>query len=72
VYSIFVVIIFVDLFKYLTIGIKALYLTKEGKNVLLFLQNSFREEKEGDTSGSYLKLYELNLTKQIGYLNLSR
>jgi hypothetical protein len=48
VYSVFVVIIFVDLFWFLTIGIRALSLAKEGKICFLFLQNFFsREEKEG-------------------------
>jgi hypothetical protein len=32
---------------YLTSGIRALSLAKEGKNFLLFLQNFSREEKEG-------------------------
>jgi hypothetical protein len=49
VYSIFVVIIFVDIFRYLTIGIRALSLAEEGKNFLLFLKNFSREEKEGGT-----------------------
>jgi hypothetical protein len=34
-------------YRYLTIGIRALSLAKEGKNFLLFLQNFSREEKEG-------------------------
>ena len=46
--SVFVVIILIYLFKFLTIGIKALFLAKEGKICFLFLQNFFfREEKEG-------------------------
>jgi hypothetical protein len=48
VYSVFVVIIFVSVFRFLTIGIRALSLAKEGKICFLFLQNFFsREEKEG-------------------------
>jgi hypothetical protein len=34
-------------YRYLTIGIRALSLAKEGKICFLFLQNFFREEKEG-------------------------
>jgi hypothetical protein len=37
-----------DLFMYLTIGIRALSLAKEGKIFFLFLQNFSREEKEGN------------------------
>jgi hypothetical protein len=36
-----------DLFWFLTIGIRALSLAKEGKNFFLFLQKFSREEKEG-------------------------
>ena len=46
VYSVFVVIILVDLFRYLTIGIRALSLTKEGKICFLFLQNFFLGKKK--------------------------
>jgi hypothetical protein len=51
VYGLFLVISEVYLqiwFRYLTIGIRALSLAKEGKICFLFLQNFFfREEKEG-------------------------
>jgi hypothetical protein len=72
VYSVFVVIVFIDLFRFLTIGIRALSFAKEGKKFFLFLHKFSREEKEGGTSSSDMKLYELNLEKQIGYLNSSR
>jgi hypothetical protein len=52
---------------YLTIGIRELSLAKEGKNFLLFLQIFSREKRGWRTSGS-----ELNLEKQIGYLNSSQ
>jgi hypothetical protein len=47
VYSVFLVIIFVYIFRYLTSGIRALSLAKEGKKFFHFLQNFSREEKEG-------------------------
>jgi hypothetical protein len=47
-YSVFVVIILLDLFRFLTIGIRALSLAKEGKICFLFAEFVFREEKEGD------------------------
>jgi hypothetical protein len=57
VYSVFLVIIFVDLFMYLTIGIRAFSLAKEGNIFLLFLQIFFSREKRGrHTLGSYMKL----------------
>jgi hypothetical protein len=73
VYSVFVVIIFLDLFRFLTIGIRSLSLAKEGKICFLFWQNCFWGRKRGRrASGSYIKTSEMNLGKQIGYLNSSR
>jgi hypothetical protein len=49
VYSIFVVIVFLDLFRFITICIITLSLAKEGKNFLFFFcEIVSREEKEGD------------------------
>jgi hypothetical protein len=46
VYSVFVVIIFVELSWFLTIGIRALSLAKEGKICFLFLQKFFLGKKK--------------------------
>jgi hypothetical protein len=46
VYSVFVVIIFVDQFRFLTIGIRALFLANIEGKYFLFLQFFFREEKK--------------------------
>jgi hypothetical protein len=47
-------------------------LAKEGNNFLLFLQNFVYGRKRGrHTSGSDMKIYELNLGKKIGYFNSS-
>ena len=47
VYSVFVVIIFADLFWILTIGIRALSRARVVGNYFLFLQIFFGEEKKG-------------------------
>jgi hypothetical protein len=47
VYSIFLVIIFVDLLRYLTIGIKELSLARSVGTSFFFFRFFFREEKEG-------------------------
>jgi hypothetical protein len=46
VYSVFVVIIFVDLFRFLTSGIRALSLAGVVGNYFLFLQIFFSEKKK--------------------------
>jgi hypothetical protein len=58
--------------RYLTIGIRALSLAKEGENFWLFLQIFSKEKRGRRTSGSDLKLFEHNFSKQIGYLNSSQ
>jgi hypothetical protein len=47
-------------------------LAKEGNNFWLFLQIFSREKRGRRTSGSDLKIFELEFGKKIGYLNSSR
>jgi hypothetical protein len=46
VYSVFVMIIFVDLFRFLTSGIRALSLAEIVGKYFLFLQNFFSDKKK--------------------------
>ena len=60
-----------DIFRNLTIGIRELSFAKEGEKFLAFFCIFFLEKKKRRrrSSGSDMKIFELNLEKQIGYLN---
>ena len=62
VYSLFVVIIFVDLYWFLTSGIRALSLARVVGNYFLFLQIFFGEEKRGPRHSRHFQyIYVKNL-----------
>jgi hypothetical protein len=66
VYSVFVVIIFVDLFGYLTIGIRALSLADIVGKSFLFLQIFFRRKKRGPRHyRNFRYIYVQNLQKRV-------
>jgi hypothetical protein len=71
VYSVFVVIIFVDLFRFLTIGIRALSLADIVGKYFLFLQMFFfGEEKRGPRHCiNFWYISVKNLPKQVVYLS---
>jgi hypothetical protein len=74
VYSVFVVIIFVDLFRFLTSGIRALSLADIVGKYFLFLQIFFfGEEKRGPRhSRNFWYISVKNLQKQVVYLSSSQ
>jgi hypothetical protein len=57
VYSVFVVIIFLDLFRFLTSGIKALSLADIVGNYFLFLHIFFRRRKKRATTFQNFSVY---------------
>jgi hypothetical protein len=74
VYSVFVVIILVDLFRFLTSGIRALSLAGVVGNYFLFLQIFFSEKKK---EGRYIPdIFSIflckNLLKRVVYLSSSQ
>jgi hypothetical protein len=74
VYSVFVVIIFVDLFRFLTSGIRALSLAGVVGNYFLFLQIFFfGEEKRGPRHSRHFQYISVqNLQKRVVYLSSSQ
>jgi hypothetical protein len=67
VYSVFLVIIFVDLFKFLTSGIRALSLGRHcGQIFFIFVVFFFGEKKRGPQhSRTFWYIYVKNLQKQV-------
>jgi hypothetical protein len=74
VYSVFVVIIFVDLFRFLTSGIRALSLAGVVGKYFLFLQIFFfGEEKRGPRHSRHFQYISVqNLQKRVVYLSSSQ
>jgi hypothetical protein len=74
VYSVFVVIIFLDLLRFLTSGIRALSLADIVGKYFLFLQIFvFEEEKRGPRHSSNFQYISVqNLKKQVVYLSSSQ
>jgi hypothetical protein len=74
VYSVFVVIIFVDLFRFLTSGIRALSLGRYcGQIFFIFADFFFSEEKRGPRhSRSFQYISVQNLQKMVVYLSSSQ
>jgi hypothetical protein len=74
VYSVFVVIIFVDLFRFLTSGIRALSLADIVGKYFLFLQIFFSEKKKRGSrhSRNFWYIYVKILQKQVVYLSSSQ
>jgi hypothetical protein len=74
VYSVFVVIILVDLFRFLTSGIRALSRAGVVGNYFLFLQIFFfGEEKRGPRHSRHFQYISVqNLQKRVVYLSSSQ
>jgi hypothetical protein len=73
VYSVFVVIIFVDLFRFLTSGIRALSLVDIVGKYFLFLQIFFlRRKKRAATFQNFRYISVKNLQKQVVDLSSSQ
>ena len=71
-YSVFVVLIFVDLLRYLTIGIRALSLARVVGNYFLFLQIFFFRRRGPRHSRHFQYIYVQNLQKRVVDLSSSQ
>jgi hypothetical protein len=64
--------IFLDLFRYLTIGIRALSLAKEGKNFLVLFADFLKGKKGATHFRLNSETFCSEFVEKIGYLNSSR